>query len=138
MDPPSSLFLFFLCSNHYQTNKKSIGENAQNTNTAGKKNCRQSLLSTFLPSKSGRQKNNFLAAKPTRSPPGGQIEDRVMFAVSGTSAAAEWCKENLKWAGGQGAPLDFRGPELRDMAALRGPQASYPAQILQFQMSTQS
>ena len=57
--------------------------------------------------------------------------------VAGTSAAAEWCKENLKWAGGQ-APLDFRGPELRDMAALRGPQASYPAQILQFQMSTQS
>ena len=57
--------------------------------------------------------------------------------VSGTSAAAEWCKENLKWAAGQAA-LDFRGPDNRDMAALRGPQPSYPAQILQFQMSTQS
>jgi len=66
------------------------------------------------------------------------IESRQL-ATMGTNAAAEWCKENLKWPGGLGAqPVDFRGPELRDMAAFRGNQASYPHQTLQFQMSTQS
>ena len=68
-----------------------------------------------------------------------------MFAA-GTSAAAEWCKENLRWAAAAAAPaLDFRSPGL-DLAAgqagvrLEGPgPANYqPAQILQFQMSTQS
>ena len=81
---------------------------------------------------------NLAAKKQLSGGKTSEVPANWWWSVLGTSVAAEWCKENLKWAGGQGAPLDFRGPELRDMAALRGPQASYPAQILQFQMSTQS
>ena len=69
VDPPSSLFLFFLCSNHYQTNKKSIGENAQNTNTAEKKKkCRQSLLSTFPPSNLAAKKKQLSGGKTLEVP----------------------------------------------------------------------
>ena len=104
------------------------------------KKCRQSLLSTFLPSNLAAKKTTFRRQNLRGPRQVLRLRGRKLYlcCAAGTSAAAEWCKENLKWAGGPGAPLDFRGPELRDMAALRGPQASYPAQILQFQMSTQS
>ena len=69
----------------------------------------------------------------------------TVLVVAGTSAAAEWCKENLRWAAAApaaGAP-EFRDTAAAARAADRLP--SYPAvamapaaQILQFQMSTQS
>ena len=156
-----------LCSNDFQTNKKSKELDAENTKLATAllppHHFKMLHISTIFGSCAAKLVKNKMIYRPVNllwrpnlSDPAANVGGRgkknplmlFMFAA-GTSVAAEWCKENLRWAAAAAAPaLDFRGPGPTLAAAagpggarlLEGPgPANYqPAQILQFQMSTQS
>ena len=156
-----------LCSNDFQTNKKSIELDAENTKHWPQHFCRcRHLKMLHIPSIftvcAAKLVKYKMIYRPVNLSSGqkppvrrqmlaeeGEKKMALMTVfVAGTSAAAEWCKENLRWAAAAAAPgLEFRGPGL-DLAAAAAPvgsrlqapaQANYqPAQILQFQMSTQS
>ena len=121
MDPPSSLFLFFLCSNHYQTNKKSIGENAQNTNTAEKKKkCRQSLLSTFLPSIWPPEKTTFWRQN-LRGP------RQLMMVCIRDECRRRMVQGEFEVGGGTGGATGLPGPGITGHGGITGPSSKLPS-----------